>query len=156
MWELFYCFILYLIMYSEEILKIIYTTQNERFQDTRNNQWKINISFWTLCVLAISYKSKFNSVSDFWIFIVCILILMLHFLFIINIQKNLETSKRIWLKIIDFWDGSIQSEEFKLDIKNIKVSCKDFSAMGWFWIAFQIIISMILISLFYKIKNPHS
>lgn len=137
--------------YSEEVLKIVYDSQHERFQQSRNNLWKINSTFWTLLVLAIFYKEKLPLYSNFLTILICLTLFVLHYLFVLTVQKNLETDKKVWMSILKYWNGDWpKGNEFRIDTNGVKN--KELSTRAWFWIVFQMTFSFLLIMIFYFIK----
>ncbi|MFN8290480.1 MAG: hypothetical protein U0U70_09495 [Chitinophagaceae bacterium] len=129
--------------YTEETLKTIYTSQHDRFQHTRTNLWKINITFWTLLVLAIFYKDKLPINNNWLIVLIGFILFGLHFLFVLTVQKNLETDKRIWLSIIKYWNDEWPKDiRFKIDTTGIKL--KSLRARAWFWIVFSVCIVFVI------------
>ncbi len=134
--------------YSKEMLIEIYKSQQERFRDSRSHQWKINITFWTLLVLAISYK-QFNF-GNFWMITLCAVLLSLHLAYIVIIQRNLQTEKKVWCDIIDFLNNPEVNIEKPMMHKIDTTSVETYKIIrrGWFWIFFQIMITIILIGIF--------
>ena len=131
--------------YSEEVLLKIYETQHERFHQSRNNQWKMNITFWTLIVLAIYYHDKLpNTCLNFFI---CSVLFILHLVFTIRIQQNLQTDKRIWLDILKYWNDEFPKDtDFKINTRPVSIG--KLEGRAWFWIIFQISFTFILFLIF--------
>jgi hypothetical protein len=133
--------------YTEEILRDIYRIQHDRFQQSRNNQWKINITFWTLIVLAIYNKDKLPLHNNFTAILICFILLILHLVFVIIVQRNLETDKKIWVSILKYWNNELpKNEEFRIDIQGVKIS--DLKGRPWFWIVFQMAFTLVLLLVF--------
>jgi|SRR5882724_12358971 len=134
--------------YSKDMLIEIYKSQHERFRDSRSNQWRINITFWTLLVLAIAYNQI--SIENSWLTFICILLFGLHFAFIIIIQINFQTEKKVWSDIINFLNNpSVDIEKpmhYKVDTSSVKMH--QLTTRAWFWISFQIIITTLLLAIF--------
>src|SRR6266496_559912 len=130
--------------YSEGTLIEVYKAQHERFHQSRNNQWKINVTFWTLIVLAIFYKSKLPVTNFCWTLLICSIFFILHLFFVIKLQQNLQTDKKIWLDIIKYWNNEWPKDrEFKIDTTSVKI--KDLEPRAWFWILFQIAFTSVLL-----------
>lgn len=67
-----------------------------RFEKTRDLQWKMNITAWSLIVLGIYYFGKNElQVSKCFLWILSSVFLALHSMYIYNIQKALKGSRNV-------------------------------------------------------------
>ena len=74
-------------------LREIYKVEAEKYNKTRDIQWKMNLAFWTLLIVAIYVKSKHELIiPQFSEIIAGILCILFHLLFVLHIHGSLERS----------------------------------------------------------------
>lgn len=128
----------------------------ERFEKTREIQWKMNVAIWTLIAAAIFLFAKEPSIrfhkSGSLIFF-SILFGITHFIFIYMTQRSLETSKRIEEYIFKKLNEENSGlKEFEVDIKKLTRFWL-LSLPGWFWLLFQMASTFLLLLIFIHINS---
>ena len=126
---------------SKLFLIEVYKAEREQFNRTRELQWKINISFWTLLVLGINYSYKIRIMSMDWILILMIFLFITYIVFVIFIQRSLDTNKKIWG---DAFDLNAELNDKKLKHKNLVTTNKwGFNP----WVVLQSSITVVLLNI---------
>jgi hypothetical protein len=76
---------------NKEHLIEIYKVEAEKYNKTRDIQWKMNVAFWTVLIVGIYSKSKegFKLQEELY---VGLLYVLLHLLFVVQIQASLGRS----------------------------------------------------------------
>jgi len=142
-------------MTRDEAVNITKATR-ERFEKTREIQWKMNVAIWTLIVAAIYLFAKEPSIrfSQNWLVITFTIIFgFTHLIFIYMTQRSLETSKRIEEYIYKKLNEENSSlTQFEVDIKKITNFCW-ISRPGWFWLVFQMASTILLLRMFIHVNN---
>lgn len=83
--------------WAPEQLIEIYKTEHERFKDTRNIQWKVNISLWAVLLFAIEFSTDHKiPMPQIILGIILFSIAVLHFLFSWLCQDALQFCKERW------------------------------------------------------------
>lgn len=72
----------------------VYKGRLEKFKNTQSIQWKMNLSIWTLLVLAIYYSDNIKLDACF-LFAFLLAICVIHFWYCILTQKSLNSDKAI-------------------------------------------------------------
>ena len=121
----------------------VYKGRLEKFKNTQSIQWKMNLSIWTLLVLAI-YKNDIIILNTYLMLIILFSICVIHFRYCSLTQKSLNDDKAVNIDIIN------QLNE--IGQKNVIV---DLTIKGkhsnWPWVYLQTIITGILAIVLYKI-----
>lgn len=117
-----------------------------KFEGTRNTQWKFNISVWTLLSLAIFSKSDL-SMNDIWCMAVGFATIIIHTLFLVQIQYSLECSKKLRELVHNFLNSTEGSGNIPA---GIKLGRKVLFEQTHFrlWVFIQISITFLLSSIF--------
>lgn len=137
-------------MRREEALEI-YKQEQSRHNNLREIQWKMNVAFWTFIALGISNIETLSYyLSILSIIILSIAFLVAHFLFIFNVQRSLEASKRIEREIVQKLNVNADKDScIEISInKRPSWSDRDMWQNGWTWFAFQLLATLVLISVF--------
>ena len=80
----------------------LYKIQHDRFKHTKDLQWKVNLSLWTLLAFAIYYSDKIaNRLSVIEIFLIVIFFFTAQVIFSFKTQASMEADKKIMLSIVD-------------------------------------------------------
>jgi hypothetical protein len=118
----------------------IYKSEMERFNATREIQWKFNIAIWTLLALAIEFFAANDKVCISCCLLIILLIIcgVLHFIFIRLVQGSLRSSKNKWNEM---------RKKLGETGENTNWSQKDS-----LWVLFQIGITIILLIVLFCVK----
>lgn len=80
-------------MGDEELYIEVYKVEASKYDSTRNIQWKMNISIWTVIIVGIYAKSQNQLNYPEYINIIASLVyLVIHSMFVFFIQKSLSRS----------------------------------------------------------------
>ncbi len=123
----------------------IYKGRLEKFKNTQSIQWKMNLSIWTLLVLAI-YKNDFIELNT-CLLIILIFICLIHLGYCILTQKSINSDKAVTDNIIDALKNSEQ-ENVNIDVK---LKGKISNCPSWLWILLQTAITVVLSVIFYQV-----
>lgn len=124
---------------------VVYELNHQRFDKTREIQWKFNVAMWTLLAASIYFFRSHHIIKCNCIFwILWILFFLSHSLFIYLTQRSLQFSKDACNYILE----SLNNSEERLVInwnkesidKNIKLGPK-----AKLWITFQLLATLILL-----------
>lgn len=134
----------------------VYHDRSAKFKNTQSIQWKMNLSIWTILVLAIFYKSKINFPScngdcitwscGFQI-LMSLIVIFVHFSYCYRIQRSLDSDKAVKKSIVTQLNSSINPN------LNVKIDLESESAKSpWAWIVIQITVTAILVIVFWFSK----
>lgn len=132
-------------MLTREEAMTIYENEMKYFHETRNIQWKVNISIWSFLGAATYFIQKENiDINDYFLVILSIFIFILYFIFLLGNQRSLDGNKEVWNKII--------SELNKTDEKKLiaEINPKEISKnavlekSSIFWILLFLLITIFL------------
>jgi hypothetical protein len=127
----------------------------ERFEKTREIQWKMNVAIWTLMAAAIYLFAKEPSIrftKSCTLIFLAIVFGITHLLFVYIIQRSLETSKSIEDHIFTKLNEQNSSlQQFEVDIRKLS-SFWSISPPGLFWLLFQMASTTILLIIFVHIN----
>jgi hypothetical protein len=59
----------------------VYKVQHERFRQTKELQWKINLASWALIAVAITYSDKLKGVPPSNIWLLCVVFFIAQMIF---------------------------------------------------------------------------
>ena len=124
----------------------VYKCRSEKFKNTQSIQWKMNLSIWTLLVLAI-YNNA-NIELNPYLFIILLSICSIHFVYCTLTQKSINADKAVNDNIIIELSNSDQ-QSVNIDVKT-KGKLSNWTS--WFWIVLQTAITVILSIIFYQAK----
>jgi hypothetical protein len=136
-------------MTREEAIEV-YKVQHERFRQTKELQWKINLSSWALIALGIFYSDKIkNQISNSQAIAIILVFFIAQMIFSFRTQRALEGDKIISREILSQLDlGTEKNLNVKIDIRGPTKKIY-FRATGWWWLFFQALTTGILLFLFY-------
>lgn len=130
----------------------IYKDRSSKFRNTQSIQWKMNISIWTLLVLAIYYKSELhlptiNSSCLTWSFffeiVASLFIILIHGYFCYKVQKSLNNDKAVLNEIVNHLNKDVNKKA------DIPVDYKAKSTISpWPWISIQVSVTSVLALIF--------
>jgi hypothetical protein len=130
-------------MTRQEALEV-YKERVAKFKNTQSIQWRMNLSVWTLLVLAIHYKTDFMTSSCDW---PCIyfptlavaLIPIIHIVYCIMTQSSLAFDKATMTHLLDqLNDNNATSIDFR--------PTKSFiDWRGYIWITLQSMVTIVLL-----------
>ena len=144
-------------------------SQNEKFNHTRQHQWKFNITFWSLIVLGIYFLNKEKFKIPFLpLCILCGLFLIAHYLYALRIQVSLshckknvdyllnqlnQTNREDLLITLDFE----KARQVRKKKEKEEEDEKELTKYGPSWIFFQcfataVLLAMFLLVAYYKNK----
>ncbi|MEP7375888.1 MAG: hypothetical protein ABI675_21005 [Chitinophagaceae bacterium] len=118
-----------------------------RFEKTRDLQWKVNITAWSLIVLGITYfGDKDVTINSCLIFWIAVSFLTIHSFYIVFIQRSLAATQRVERYIYealnnDNTESLIVDVDIKKIVKNVSFHSKD-----WWWIVLQILTTALLLT----------
>ena len=142
-------------MTRDEAVNLTKVTR-ERFEKTREIQWKMNVAKWTLMAAAIYLFAKEPSIRfsrGCPLIFFAVIFGVTHLLFIYMTQLSLETSKRIEEYIFTKLNEQNSSlSQFEIDIKKI-TSFWLISFPGWVWLLFQMASTSLLLVIFVHINK---
>jgi hypothetical protein len=137
-------------MKREEALEV-YKIQHERFRQTKELQWKINLASWALIALAITYSDKLSSLSAFQVCTFSSIFFIAQMIFSWRTQRALEADKEISKHILNEL-GSTNDEDLSIDVNVDKLTKKiKIRSTGRWWLAFQALTTGILLLAFVMI-----
>jgi hypothetical protein len=132
----------------------VYKTQHERFRQTKELQWKINLASWALIALGINYSEKIrNQLNDKSLFSFVLIFFVAQMIFSFRTQRALEADKIISREILK--QLNINTEEnlnIQIDINKLTRKIY-FGATGWWWVFFQALTTGILLFFFYMLAK---
>ncbi len=130
-----------------EVYLELFKAQFQRFENTRNIQWKINLAFWSMIIISGSFlHGKYY--PNWWeVIVIIILFLGMHLGWTIPIQKSLDFDKNLFSKYRHRLE-IIVAEEAPEQIPPSK--------LGWKWPFFQSVVTffLLLLTLNALIKAP--
>ena len=124
----------------------IYKIQHDRFKHTKDLQWKINLSFWTLLAAGVYYSDKFAAtLSLFQMICVVVIFFVAQVIFSYKTQKSMEADKKIMSEILE----QLNHDKVKNISVNVRERAKDVRAskQGNGWILFHLFMSASLLLL---------
>jgi hypothetical protein len=139
-------------MNRQEALEV-YKERGSKFKNTQSIQWRMNLSAWTLLVLAIHYKADLVSTSCDW---PCVyfpdlaitLIPIIHFVYCVMTQSSLAFDKAASTHLLDqLNDTTNETITFKTDEISSGIGLK-----GCIWIALQSLLTIVLTLVFWTAK----
>jgi hypothetical protein len=132
-------------MTRQEALEI-YKLEVQKFEGTRNSQWKFNFSLWTLLILVIYYVDKLDILNTYY-FVFGLFVFTIHYFFVTQVQYSLESSKILRSTIVNNLNDP-QKQNFIVDIK-LKPKLSNLLSETFFarWIIYQCSITLFLILL---------
>lgn len=134
------------LMTRDEALEI-YKVQHERFRQTKELQWKINLASWALIAVAISYSEKLGGLSLRQISFGCIIFWIAQMIFSWRTQRALEADKAVSKHILNQLSfGTDKSQNLSINIEELTKQVKIRSTGIW-WLAFQALTTGILLGL---------
>ena len=143
---------------DKKYLVEFYKVEAEKYNKTRDVQWKMNLAFWTVLIVAIYSKTKEGFTLDslpLWLqAIILILFIYVHSIFIFQIQGSLNRSlgrmRNLGAYLVEKEEkdttsiNEIEQDPFK-DNAEYKSRTKK-------WHLFQISITIFLVVLFFILK----
>lgn len=142
-------------MTRDEAVNLTKATR-ERFEKTREIQWKMNVAIWTLMAAAIYLFAKEPTIRfslNLQFILLTIIFGLTHLVFVYMTQRSLETSKRIEEYIFaKLNENNSGLKEFEVDVKKI-TNFWWISRPGWFWLAFQMTSTTLLLIIFAHINK---
>ncbi len=130
----------------------VYKDRSSKFRNTQSIQWKMNLSIWTLLVLAIFHKTKMNlpTINDnclTWGFlfeiVVALFVIFVHGYFCYKIQKSLNDDKAVMDQIAaELNKGVNEKADVPVDLKAKS------NTSPWSWIFIQNSITSVLALIF--------
>ena len=126
----------------------IYKVRSEKFRNTQLIQWRMNISIWTLLVLAIFYKSNVGFVHCNWhcISLTCsseiaiaIFVIIIHWCYCNMTQKSLNYDKALNTDIL---------EQLNNEVTSIAIDYKIKPRSSFWWVILQTSLTVILAVIF--------
>lgn len=135
----------------------IYKVEAEKYNKTRDIQWKMNVAFWTVLIVGIYAKSSKEGLDiGGKCFQACIgaSYVLLHFIFVVQIQGSL---RRSITRLRNCADNILQEDESKVvTVHDIEVPIHRTQKEVWRdvgWHFFQIVITIVLAYIFIAIKK---
>ena len=123
-----------------------YKSEMIKFDTTRNLQWKVNISYWSLLALGIKFFHDGTiNLCNCQVWTLAILFFGAHLLFTILIQQSLAFSKSVWIHIGKM--VNTDNADVRLDYKEVKRKAK-LHGKDLLWIIFQMLGTIIMLLLF--------
>jgi hypothetical protein len=128
----------------------VYKVQHERFRQTKELQWKINLASWALIALGINSADKIRRQLDVSEVIITISIFFLaQMIFSYRTQRALEADKIISRDILRQLSLNVNpNENIHIDIKKLTKKIYP-GGTGWWWLFFQGFVTGILLLLLY-------
>lgn len=146
-------------MPSKENVLEVYKTEAEKYNKTRDIQWKMNFAVWTLLILAIVAKAKqeFNlshTLTGGLEMIILIVFITLYFWFIWRMQQSLNNSLRRMRYMVKYTFEKEESIPLKWESATSKNNLSDkekkTEMIGtWTWIIFELSITSSLLLILY-------
>ena len=137
--------------YMRSNLVELYKAEVLEYNKTRDIQWRFNISIWVLLGIITFFKYKIPDIFDNSLVTILFLIALLaHYIFVYIIQRSLAGSKRIMDKYIHHMNHYNESKKIIINnrlFERIYV----LTLTDYLWIAFQIIITFIILLLFLQV-----
>ena len=133
---------------DKNVLLEIYKIEAEKYNKTRDIQWRLNIAIWTVLIVAIYAKSQSEFNFNKWPITVQIAIgliyLVVHAVFIFNIHGSMNRSLARMHNMASY----IMEEKKDVPLKWIDLEFGASKPRGnWEWL--QLVISIFLIMIFY-------
>jgi H+/Cl- antiporter ClcA len=125
----------------------VYKVQHEKFRQTKELQWKINLASWALIAIAITYSDKLKGLSVFQIWFVSGVFWIAQMIFSWRTQLALEVDKKISKHILDTLNLNTNKDlniVVNVNGKNKKI---EFQYTGIWWLIFQALTTGILLGL---------
>jgi len=139
-------------MKRQEALEI-YKVQHERFRQTKEFQWKINLASWALIALAITYSDKLNGLSACQIWFVSSVFLIAQMIFSWRTQKALEADKKISKHILhELSSNTNENLNIEINVDELTKATK-INHTGKWWLLFQFLTTGILLGLFIMVTT---
>src|SRR5262245_10914706 len=111
-------------MTRDEALEI-YKIQHERFRQTKELQWKINLASWALIAVSVSYSNKLSGLSTRQIFIGCLIFWIAQMIFAWRTQRALEADKAVSKHILNQLSlGTDKTQNFTVNIDELTKKVK--------------------------------
>ena len=121
------------------------------YNKTREINWKFNLSFWILLIIATYFKSLHPEVFNTYLTNLLFLIgLLAYYIFVYITQRSLAGNRRIlndYLEYLNIYDRvkNIVIDNTKYDRRYV------LTLTDYLWIAFQIIITFFILLIFLQI-----
>lgn len=126
----------------------IYKIQHERFRQTKELQWKINLASWALIAVSISYSEKLSQLSTCGIIIGCLFFWIAQMIFSWRTQMALESDKVVSKHILNYLSlGTKKSQNIIINIDELTKQVK-IQNTGLWWLVFQGLTTGILLGFF--------
>lgn len=131
----------------------IYKERVAKFKNTQSIQWRMNLSAWTLLVLAIHYKADLVTTSCDWpcvsfASLAVTLLPIIHFVYCIMTQSSLEFDKATCTHLLDQLNDTTATT---ITLRKTEIR----SSIGWkgcIWITLQSLLTVVLLLIFLTIK----
>ena len=125
----------------------IYKVRSEKFRNTQLIQWRMNISIWTLLVLAIFYKSDVALDDCNWrcIGLTCVseiasvILIIIHGFYSKKTQESLNYDKTLNNEIL---------ENLNNEVTSITIDYKIKPSTSYWWVVLQTSVTAILAIIF--------
>ena len=137
--------------YQRSDLIELYKAQISEFNKSRDIKWKFNASIWTLLVITTYFKHLNPEIFDLsLIFILFIIALLAHYIFIYIVQRSLAISRRKLDEYLYYLNTYNKSKD--IVIKNNRYEgMYVLNLTDYLWIAFQIIITFFILLIFVQV-----
>lgn len=127
----------------------VFNVRSAKFSNTQSIQWKMNISIWTLFVLAIFYDDKIiipNLPCEHLVAkaLIGLVFIIIHVFFCETLQHSLECDKAVNDHIVDQMNNGIEE---RLPI-HVDLGMQPKTKKGGKWIAIQVSVSIVLYIIF--------
>jgi hypothetical protein len=127
-------------------LKEIYKVEAEKYNKTRDIQWKMNLAFWTLLIVAIYAKTKHELRIPISAEISAgVLFIVFHLLFVLHIHGSLERSLNRMHNMANFLLGNEVVPNKSLEYFEIK---KISLSLGWHILQIAITTGLVIMFIF--------
>jgi|GEM_PF-4051768 len=130
-------------MDRKEVMEI-YKDRASKFQNTQSIQWKMNLSIWTLLVLAIFRKENLKLPECTTILILSMLV-GVHLWYCVKTQRSLDFDKKVNNDIIKQLNDIEAPDGLKVKLNSGKST--------WPWVLLQVVVTIILAMVFYFEKH---
>lgn len=126
----------------------IYKSHVDRFEDTRNLQWKFNVAAWTLLSAAIYFKGTSDICIPTWtVYVASGTLLVGHLMFAILTQISLNSSKAICHGILKKMNDYATSNDIDVNVKKLGEDRK-WKKKDNLWVFLQLLFTVFLIMIF--------
>ena len=133
-------------MTRDEALEV-YKVQHERFRQTKELQWKINLASWALIAIAITYSDKLKGLSSFQICFVSGVFWVAQMIFAWRTQRALEADKKISKHILNTLNLNTNRDlNIAVNVDELTKTIKIHGTGRW-WLLFQALTTGILLGL---------